>query len=647
MTTYHQRPILPGWLGSPKINMFFWPLIGMGSLLLLSLIYNELLWGEPLTNRWGYLIPGGSGILCGIFCALWHRKSCQLVDKIHLRSSKFEEQSRRYELMFQSTGEGIYEIDSHGKCLFINRAALEMLGYTENELLGQDMHTLTHCCPEKGISFPIGDCPVHNVAKNNKGIRLLNDLKYRKGGSTFIADTFAYPVIDVDGKTANIIVMFRDVTEERKMQKRIYHLATFDSLTGLQNRYSFEQSLKLAIESVGTENRQHTFCYIDIDQFKIINDTAGHIAGDAMLQSFSAYLIKHIRKDDILGRMGGDEFGLLLHDCQLDAAHGTIKNLQNHVARFFFQWEGQSFKVTLSIGICLLDTKVKGMTQALKWADQACYQAKESGRNRYHVYNSEGNEFRTMNEQMGWVARINQALTDKRFFLRQQTIAPLGNKENPLRSFEVLISMQDETGKILPPGGFLPAAERYGMITAIDRWVVQTTFDWLENHPAEQPTLDFISINLSGKSFSDDDLLKFIQTELKKCSFSPAQICFEITETAAMHQMQKSIHFIQEVKKIGCRFALDDFGSGMASFGYLKNFPVDFIKIDGSFVQDMARNPLSRAIVDSIYRVAQVMKIATIAEHAEDQETLETLKTIGIDFVQGYVIARPEVLCLN
>ncbi|MCK4502791.1 MAG: EAL domain-containing protein, partial [Desulfuromonadales bacterium] len=220
----------------------------------------------------------------------------------------------------------------------------------------------------------------------------------------------------------------------------------------------------------------------------------------------------------------------------------------------------------------------------------------------------------------------------------------LNGSENSPDRFEVLISMKDESGKTLPPGGFLPAAERYGLITAIDRWVVQTTFDWLERNVVKQPDIDFISINLSGKSFSDDAFLEFIQKELEKRSFSADKICFEITETAAMQQMNKALNFVQEIKKIGCRFALDDFGSGMASFGYLKRFPVDYIKIDGSFVQDIVNDPLSQAVVKSIYNVAQVMQVSTIAEHAEDQETLNVLKAIGIDYVQGYVIARPGIL---
>ena len=630
------------YLKNPDTVMVLWPLIGLSFVLGLSVIYNQWLWGGSLVNIVGYLIPAGVGGIGGGMCALWYRQSQLYLDEARTRSLKFEEQSRRYELMFQSTGEGIYEVDSQGECLFINRAALEMLGYEEDELLGQNIHNRIDNFQSKGKELPICNCPIQNVARDNQGVRIADDTKSRKDGSTFIADTLAYPV--VDGETSNIIVMFRDVTEERKLDKRIRHMATFDSLTGLQNRYSFEQSLKLAIESVGEENRQHALCYIDLDQFKIINDTAGHVAGDAMLQELSSHLGENIREGDILGRLGGDEFGLLLHDCRFGDIHSVIQNLQKHTEQFKFQWENQLFKVSLSIGVCLLDTKIINVTQALKLADQACYMAKDSGRNRYHVYNSENNEFRIMNEEMNWVARINGALEEDRFFLRYQLIERLSKRKKPLKQFEVLISMREESGTILAPGSFLPAAERYNLMPLIDRWVVRKAFAWLESNMEEQNSLDFVSINLSGDSITDDSFLEFIQTELKKHSFAPAKVCFEITETAAIEQMHKAIYFIRQIKKIGCRFALDDFGSGMASFAYLKHLPINFIKIDGSFVHDMTRNPLSYEIVKSIHKIARVMQITTIAEHAEDQATLEALKAIGIDYVQGYIIARPEVL---
>lgn len=632
------------WKCTPTRALLLWPLIGLGCMFGLALINNKLFLSGPI-NQAEYLISGGSGVLCGVLCALWFRRSRYHLDEAGARSLQFEKLSKRYELILQSTGEGIYEVDQQGKCLFINRVAQKMLGYEENELLGQNMHSLTHCPQNTEALFNISNCPIHNVTIKNEGVHLRADMKFRKDGSHFIADTLAYPV--VEGEVSSVVVMFRDVSGERELQKRIYRMANYDNLTGLNNRDSFEQSLKLTIESAHEDNQQHALCYIDLDQFKVLNDTIGHIAGDAMLQRFSAHLSEYVRENDVLGRLGGDEFGLILYNCKQSDIINIIKKLQNHTAKFSFQWGNDLFRVGLSIGICPLDQKINDATHALRMADQACCLAKESGRNRYHIYTSEDPELSTMNEQMGWVARINRALEEDRFFLRYQLIERLAKRKKPLKRFEVLISMRDESGVALLPGSFLPAAERYNLMPLIDRWVVRKSFDWLENNIAEQDSLDFISINLSGASITDVFFLEFIQAELEKHSFAPAKVCFEITETAAIEQMHKAIYFVEQIKKIGCRFALDDFGSGMASFTYLKYLPINFIKIDGSFVHDITRNPLSREIVESIHKIARVMRIATIAEHAEDQETLEVLNTIGVDYVQGYIIARPEVLPLQ
>ena len=623
-------------------QLITWPFVGFAVVLGLAVIYNWVFWGEGLANPIGYLIPAGVGLLSGFLCAIWFRRSCFYLNEAVSRETRYAKLSKRYELILQSTEEGIYEIDRDGICLFINQAALTALGYREEELLGQNIHELICCGPDGSRSIPLADCPIHNATAESHGVRVPDDFKARKDGSLFIADTLAYPV--KENEAEGIVVMFRDVTAERKLQKRVHYMANFDKLTGLQNRYAFEESLKLALSGAHREQRCHALCYIDIDQFKVINDTMGHVAGDAMLKAFSEYLTKHVRKDDILGRLGGDEFGLLLCDCQADDTHKIVQKLQDQVKRFLFQWEGVSFQVGLSIGVCCLDRQVTDITQALKWADQACLIAKESGRNRYQFYSPDDLELQALNEQMNWVALVNKALQEDLLYLRYQPIRRLTANENEYCQFEILVSMRDQTGRDMAPGSFLPAAERYGLMTLVDRWVLRTSFAWLDANTHRQDSFAFVSINLSGASICDDTFLDFALQELANHSFPAHKICFEITETAAMQQMYKASHFIAKLKKSGCRFALDDFGSGMASFGYLKNFPVDFIKIDGSFVTDMATNPLSREIVDSISRVARVMNIATVAEHAEDHETLHILEEIGVDYVQGYIVARPAEL---
>jgi len=636
------RSFLPNWVVSACREMYLWPIVGACFVLVLAIVYNALFCGGPLANPVGYLIPILTGALCGMLCAIWYRHAKVHLEEANAHGQRLETLSTRYEKILQSSGEGIYEVDRQGTCLFINRSALEMLGYEEQELLGKNMHRLTHCPPNRETSVDISDCPIHKISVASKGARFRDDIKYRKDGSPFIADTFAYPVIDKD--TSSVVVMFRDATEERKLQKRIHHISNFDKLTGLQNRDSFKESLKETLESTHIDHRQHALCYIDIDQFKVINDTVGHVAGDLMLQKFSTHLSEHIRKDDILGRLGGDEFGLILHHCTSSDIKNVIKNLQNHAEKFTFLWDDRVYKVGLSLGICPLDQTINDSIQALKMADQACFLAKELGRNRYHIYSSDDSELSTMNAQMNWVSRINRALNEDRFLLRYQPIERLAKRKKNQKRFEILLSMLDESGGQLPPGSFLPAAERYNLMPSIDRWVVKKAFDWLQKNREELDLLDFVSINLSGDSITEDTFLEFIHSELEKHSFSASKICFEITETVAIQQMHKALHFVKQIKKTGCRFALDDFGSGMASFAYLKHLPITYVKIDGSFICDLIRNPLSREIVHSIQKISRVMQISTIAEHAEDQETLELLESIGIDYVQGYIIARPEIL---
>jgi len=618
-----------------------WPLLSGLCVMILACIYNTLFWGESLNNPAGYLIPLGVGLGSGLICANWYRRARFHLDESLEQKSQYEKLSHRHELTLHSTGEGIYEVDQDGFCSFVNKAAIEMLGYNEEELLGCTIHYLIGDSLNKPT--PLDQCPILNVSKIEKGIRLKDILMSRKDGSVFIAEMSAQPVKDGDG--TRVVVLFRDVTEERKLQKRIHYMANFDKITGLQNRYAFEENLKLAIEGVHESNENHLLCYIDLDQFKVINDTIGHSAGDELLKNFSSHLANHICKEDILGRLGGDEFGLLIHDCCAVNASRIVEKLRRQTELFTFHWQDQVFRINLSIGVCLLNWHIKDIAQAMKEADQACLVAKEAGRNRYHIYKPEEDAFRTMDEQMGWVQKIQQAIEENRLYLRYQPIACLQEVSRPQRRFEILVSMLDESGQSLSPGSFLPAAERYDLMPQIDRWVVLNTFDWLENNYAEQSDLDFVAINLSGRSISDDAFLKFVQEELSRRSFVPSQICFEITETAAMQQMHKAVEFIREIKTIGCRLALDDFGSGMASFGYLKNFPVDFIKIDGSFIRDITTNPLSRVIVESIQQVARVMQIAAIAEHAEDRPTLELLQRSGIEYVQGYIVGRPERLC--
>ncbi|WP_321394375.1 EAL domain-containing protein [uncultured Desulfuromusa sp.] len=626
----------------PQIAIWLWPILSMGLLLVLAVFYNRAFCGGPLLDMKGYLIPAIYGSTLGLASAAWYRRSMFLFRESQERGLGYKKLNRRYELILQGTNEGIYEIDCYGKCLFINHAALKILGYQEVEILGKNIHDLIHNHERWGESYMNSPCLFLEVIKKRSEASFYDEIMIRKDGTRLIAEIRAYPVFDKEGDF--IVVIFHDATNEKQLQQRIHHMANFDELTGLVSRSSFEKNLQSMIRDAHENNKSHALLYIDIDQFKIVNDIAGHVAGDILLQKFSSHLIKFIRQADVLGRLGGDEFGLILNNLKLEDLYLYITKLQEHVGSFLFEWDEDSFKVGLSIGICLLDKQILNATQALKRADQACCLSKESGRNQYLVFNSDDPDFCTMNKHMGWVAQINKALNENRFFLRRQSIERLSNRKKNLDRFEILLSMRDHTGEVLPPGNFLPAAERYNLMPLIDSMVVQKSFEWMDDNSEKIESLDFLSINLSGDSISDENFRQYLQSELEKRHTIAHKICFEITETVAIQKMHKVVEFLRNMRRLGCRFALDDFGSGMASFAYLKYLPVNFVKIDGSFIRDIKNNPLSREIVESMHRIARVMRISTIAEHAEDEETVAILRQIGIDFVQGYVIDKPSPL---
>jgi len=379
---------------------------------------------------------------------------------------------------------------------------------------------------------------------------------------------------------------------------------------------------------------------MDLDQFKIINDTCGHSAGDELLRQLGREMRSVIRKQDTLSRLGGDEFGLLLEHCSLNEAHHVAETILNKVQNFHFSWNGKIFRIGISIGLVAINQNFSDMTELLQWADSACYMAKESGRNRIHIYHPEDKELALRHGQMKWVSKINQALEDNRFIIYAQTIEPLDQSGG--KHYELLLRMIDEDGETIPPGAFLPAAERFDLMEKIDQWVVGNAFSLLSSHSKFLDNVEFVSINLSGPSLTNESFLTDIIERFEDYSVEPSKICFEVTETVAISNMDCAIKFITKLKSIGCRFALDDFGSGLSSFGYLKSIPVDYLKIDGVFVKDMVTDPIDYAMVKSINDIGHVMSKKTIAEYVENEEIKNMLRMLGVDFAQGYGIDKPQ-----
>jgi diguanylate cyclase (GGDEF)-like protein/PAS domain S-box-containing protein len=425
-------------------------------------------------------------------------------------------------------------------------------------------------------------------------------------------------------------------------EKKLSYQASHDILTGLVNRREFERRTERLLSTKRQNKEEHALCFMDLDQFKVVNDTCGHVAGDEMLRQLSAELKKLVRHRDTLARLGGDEFGILMEHCPLDDAQRVTKSILEAIQGFQFLWEGHSFKVGVSMGLVPIVDTDTSLSELLKAADAACYIAKDKGRNRVHIYHAEDTEIAKRHGEMQWVERINKALENNQFCLYAQPISSLDS--NKSKHYEFLLRMLDDNGSLIPPAAFLPAAERFNQISKIDRWVIENIFDLLLEHPELSNQLDFISINLSGQSLADEDFHVFIIKKIMDTMVPPEKICFEITETAAISNLNIANQFILKMKVLGCLFALDDFGSGLSSFAYLKNLPVDYLKIDGMFVKDIFDDPIDHAMVKSINEIGHVMGMKTIAEFVESDEIKGMLREIGVNYAQGYGIGRPKPL---
>jgi len=430
--------------------------------------------------------------------------------------------------------------------------------------------------------------------------------------------------------------------QHRAAEATIRHMAFHDALTGLANRHQFEKSLALALDDARRNARSHALLYLDLDQFKVVNDTCGHVAGDQLLKQIAKCMSAQIRESDILARLGGDEFGVLLNCCPLDQAQVIADKLVRAINQYRFSWLDKTFTLGCSIGLVGVDSGCADIEDLLRNADVACYAAKDLGRNRVHVHHPDDAELLRRHGEMQWVSRINQALEQHRFVLYRQDILPLA-AGGPMACSEVLVRMNDETGQLVMPGAFLPAAERYNLAPAVDRWVLSALLRHLETpKPGEGPEDRLYFVNISGASLNDDSFFGFVHDSLKRSAMFPSSLCFEITETAAIANLERAVRFIEGVRAEGCRFALDDFGAGLSSFTYLKALPLDFLKIDGGFVRDINLDPMSHAIVEAINRVGHAVGLKTIAEFVEDEEIRQTLLRIGVDYAQGFGLHRPE-----
>jgi diguanylate cyclase (GGDEF)-like protein/PAS domain S-box-containing protein len=552
------------------------------------------------------------------------------------------QEKERAEVTLHSIGDGVVTTDAAGNIVYMNAVAERLTGYRLYEVTGRpigDMMCLIDEMTREPVENPALACLRDGTVVNRVDHMAL---VRHDGEEVAIADSAA-PIRGRDGCVLGAIMVFSDVGHTRKLARQLSFQASHDALSGLFNRREFEQQLQYTLDNECDDGQHHAVCYLDLDQFKVVNDTCGHVAGDELLRQLAGLLHNQVRESDMLARLGGDEFGVLLKYCPLDQAVRIAEDLRAKVKDFRFVWEDHSFEVGVSIGLAEVTHESSGIADIMSVADVACYAAKDSGRNRVHVYTPDDSELKQRRGEMRWVSRLRKAIDENRFRLYYQTIMPVAQPAHGGEHFEILIRLLDESGQEVPPMAFIPAAERYNLMPAIDRWVISTTMNKLQDRLARDPNWLCV-INLSGQSLCDERFLDFVIGELDRHSIDPGQICFEITETAAIANLRRAVHFMSELKALGCRFALDDFGSGLSSFAYLKNLKVDYLKIDGSFVRDMVDDPIDRAMVEAITQIGHVMGIQTIGEFVEDEAILNALLDLQVDFAQGYWIAKPRPL---
>ncbi len=541
----------------------------------------------------------------------------------------------------EQSHDAIFITDSYGVIEYVNSRLLELTEFTSEELIGHKPNIWkSNETPEE-----IYDELWKTITKGNiwKG----DILNCKKGGENYWSSDVISPIRSVEGKITHYLGTQEDITKIRNLNQQLTWQASHDSLTGLVNRREFERRLERITLAYKHDDASHALFFMDLDQFQVVNDTCGHTAGDELLRQLSDVLLDKMRKRDTLARIGGDEFAVLMEHCSLDHAYRVANSLLEATQKYQFQWNHQIFRVGVSIGLIPITKYDISHTQLLKQADNACYIAKEQGRNRIHLYSSDDKETAHRHNELSWVAKLYQALEENSFSLFIQTITPLGSEQNKeTMSYEILLRMHDDTGNIVSPALFMPAAERFSIAAKLDQWMFRNVIESLKTYPDFLQHVDFISLNLSGSSLTENNFLEYIVDLLfdNIYSIDPTKICFEITETAAIANLTLASKFISTLKEMGCLFALDDFGTGLSSFGYLKNLSVDYLKIDGMFVKNILDDPIDNAMVKSINDIGHVMGIKTIAEYVENDEIKGMLREIGVDYAQGYGIDKPSDL---
>ncbi len=552
-------------------------------------------------------------------------------------------------ITLDSIGDGVITTDAKGQIQSLNPIAEQLTGWQEEEVKGQPITQVFQVVEENSLT-PLENL-VETVLRTRQSVSSWGEdrLLVARDGRHFAIEESASPIQADDAQIAGVVLVFRDVSQSRQMAKELAWQASYDMLTQLVNRREFERRLAEAITGAQTGGQNHCLCFIDLDRFKIVNDICGHSAGDELLRQIGQLLSSNVHSTDTVARLGGDEFAILFYNRSLDYVRETTNLLYRIFEGFRFIHQENLFNIGFSLGLVEITSTTTNVTDALSAADAACYAAKKRGGSRFHVYRKGDQEITKQQQDVHWIVELNKALETHQFCLNYQPIVSLQDEHCCYEWYEVLLRLIDDQGSVVFPSAFIPAAERYGLMPKIDRWVVQTLFSSQQQYlqkmwqQAQRESGSCLyMVNLSGASLNDDQFADFLETQFHHYQIPPQVIGFEITETVAIANFSKTTQLIHRLKTLGCHFALDDFGSGMSSFNYLKNLPVDYLKIDGSLVKESVNDPVARTIVESINRIGHIVGIQTIAEFIENETIRDTMAAIGIDYGQGYLWSRSQ-----
>jgi diguanylate cyclase (GGDEF)-like protein/PAS domain S-box-containing protein len=546
-------------------------------------------------------------------------------------------EKERAQVTLQSIGDGVISTCARGLIEYMNPVAEKLTGWSIAEARGRALSEVLNLIDEttrKHVSHSLERLQTSGGSVSGSAHPVLLT---REGQEVAVQESSA-PIRDRNGEVIGAVIVVHDVTQERRLKRALSYQATHDALTGLINRREFDVRLRDALIVAQRGERHFSLLYVDLDQFKVVNDTCGHQAGDRLMRDVTSLLRARVRTQDTIARLGGDEFGILLDDTSVAQAGRIADSVRQAIHNYRFIWAGSTLTVGASIGVVEINRNTDSVAAVLSAADIACYAAKESGRNRIHIYDGDGAVDR--HRELHWAARLTRAVEENRLELFYQPIVPIA-AAGPMSFHELTVQLRDDDGRLVPAGEFIPAAERYNVMPAIDRWVILRALERLRNAPMGPAASPVLAVNLSGNSLSDQSFLDFV-VEHAGAPDVARRLCFEITETAAVTNWSNALYFMKELQQRGCRFALDDFGSGLSSFMYLRTLPVDYLKIDGQFIAQVAANPVDRNMVEAICKIGRSLGIFTVAECVESETVLTELKRIGVDFAQGYYLARPR-----